>query len=254
MPRAFADHFSGHAARYAAARPTYPATLFHALAERAPARGLAWDVGTGNGQAALGLAAEFAEVRAIDASEAQLAAAEPHPRVRYALGREGMSGLGAGSVDLVAAAQAAHWFDHAAFHAEVRRVLRPGGVVACWCYTLPRVDPAVDAVVDWFYADVVGPWWPPERATIMRAYADLPFPFPEEPFPEVAMSLEWTRDALLEYIGTWSAVHRCRADGGEAPMRRLTPRLAAAWPEADASRVVRWPLHGRLGRLPRSDA
>ena len=42
--------------------------------------------------------------------------------------------------------------------------LVPGGVVAVWCYTLVRVTPAVDAVVDRFYHETVGPWWPSQRA------------------------------------------------------------------------------------------
>jgi ubiquinone/menaquinone biosynthesis C-methylase UbiE len=61
-----------------------------------------------------------------------------------------------GSVSLVAAAQAAHWFDFERFHAECRRVLVPGGVVAAWTYEKFRADDAVDAVIDDFYERVVG--------------------------------------------------------------------------------------------------
>jgi hypothetical protein len=49
------DHFSAHAARYGAYRPTYPDALFEYLASLVPAHDLAWDCATGNGQAALGL-------------------------------------------------------------------------------------------------------------------------------------------------------------------------------------------------------
>src|SRR6185436_11009622 len=47
---AFKDHFSGHATDYRAFRPAYPPELFTFLASAAPARHLAWDCGTGNGQ------------------------------------------------------------------------------------------------------------------------------------------------------------------------------------------------------------
>ena len=51
----FPDHFSDHADRYEAFRPTYPDALFAYLATLAPSHDLAWDCATGNGQAALGL-------------------------------------------------------------------------------------------------------------------------------------------------------------------------------------------------------
>src|SRR5690606_37365985 len=71
----FADHFSGHAALYAARRPRYPDTLFGWLAAQSPARERAWDAGCGSGQAALGLAAHFDQVIASDPSAEQIAEA-----------------------------------------------------------------------------------------------------------------------------------------------------------------------------------
>src|SRR5438132_213598 len=85
MTAPFKDHFSTHAADYRAFRPTYPPELFAFLAASAPARDLAWDCGTGNGQAALLLADHFARVFATDASAGQLTNAEPHPKVEYAV-------------------------------------------------------------------------------------------------------------------------------------------------------------------------
>ena len=139
----FQDHFSAVAAGYARFRPRYPTELCADLAAAAPAHGLAWDCATGNGQAAVALAAHFARVVATDASAAQLARATPHPRITYRLGPERESGLDDGSVDLVTVAQAFHWLDLDAFYAEVRRVLRPRGALAVWCYDLARVDAAV---------------------------------------------------------------------------------------------------------------
>lgn len=81
--RSFADHFSGHANRYAKYRPTYPPELFRALAVAASSPGLVWDVACGNGQASVGLASHFDRVVATDASSEQLARAAPHERVDY---------------------------------------------------------------------------------------------------------------------------------------------------------------------------
>ena len=120
-----ADHFSQHASSYAESRPSYPRELARYLASVAPGRQLAWDCGTGSGQAAILLADEFERVVATDPSAAQLEHAVPHPRVEYRVGREAESGLADACCDLVTAAQAAHWFDLPAFYVEVARVTRP---------------------------------------------------------------------------------------------------------------------------------
>ena len=80
---AFKDHFSGHAADYANFRPNYPPELFDYLASISPGRELAWDCATGNGQAAVGLAAHFDEIIATDASAQQIENARPHLRISY---------------------------------------------------------------------------------------------------------------------------------------------------------------------------
>jgi 2-polyprenyl-3-methyl-5-hydroxy-6-metoxy-1,4-benzoquinol methylase len=79
----FKDHFSGHAVEYAKYRPNYPEALFEYLARQARVRELAWDVATGSGQAALGLAKHFVKVHASDASKRQIENAEPHERIVY---------------------------------------------------------------------------------------------------------------------------------------------------------------------------
>ena len=65
-PPPFADHFSGVAADYARSRPRYNDDLFAWLATLPARRERAWDVGTGSGQAALGLARHFTAVVASD--------------------------------------------------------------------------------------------------------------------------------------------------------------------------------------------
>jgi len=75
----FRDHFSEQAQTYARHRPHYPDELFEYLASIAPGRDLAWDCGTGNGQAALGLARHFNRVVASDASSEQIKQATRHP-------------------------------------------------------------------------------------------------------------------------------------------------------------------------------
>jgi SAM-dependent methyltransferase len=242
----FKDHFSRQAAAYERFRPGYPPALFEWLAHAAPARGRALDVGTGNGQAALGLAAHFAEVIATEPSREQLAQARPHPRVSYRVERAEQMQLADASVDLVTAAQAAHWFDLARFAAELRRVLRPGGLVALWTYEKFRAGGAVDRLVDDFYRDVVGPYWPRERRHVEERYSTLALPFAEIAVPAFELALEWDAATALDYLGTWSAVQRYRRLRGGDPLALLEPRLRAAW--GAGLRPLRWPIHLRVGR------
>jgi len=245
----FKDHFSGHAAAYSAHRPHYPAALFAWLASLTAQRERAWDCATGGGQAALALTAHFERVLASDASEAQIANAAPHPRIDYRVARAEDSGLATASVQLVSVAQAYHWFDHAVFAAEVRRVLQPGGLLAVWGYAQQRVGNDVDPILLRYYGEVVGTYWPAERRHVETAYRDLPFPFAELPVSDFEMSAEWTREQLLAYLGTWSATQRYIAAGHADPLPALDAELAARWADATPRRVC-WPLFLRLGRKP----
>ena len=172
----FQDHFSAQAADYAKFRPGYPRELFDYLGSIAPSRQLAWDCGTGNGQAAGGLALVFDRVIATDASDKQIANAQSHERVDYGVAPAENSGIKSATVDLIMIAQALHWFDLNRFYAEARRVLKPNGVLAASAYNLLHVEPAIDEVVNRYYYEVVGPFWPPERK-LVEQFADLPFPF-----------------------------------------------------------------------------
>jgi SAM-dependent methyltransferase len=245
-PLTFKDHFSGQSQTYQKYRPNYPRELFAWFAAHTPARELAVDVGTGNGQAAVGLADFFGTVIATDASAAQLALAEPHPRVSYRREPAERISVPDRSADLVVAAQAAHWFGWPAFVAEVRRVLRPGGLLAIWSYGLFVADPAVDRLIAEFSRVVVGPFWPRERRHVEEAYRDLPLPFPECSVPPFEMRADWDCDAALGYLASWSAVRRCRELSGRDPLALFAPLLAKTW--GVNPRPVRWTLQLKCGR------
>jgi SAM-dependent methyltransferase len=247
--RAFADHFSGQAAGYAEFRPRYPDALFEAIAAACRFRDRAWDCATGTGQAAGPLAAHFDAVVATDASRGQIAEATPHDRVRYGVARGEAAPLRDGSAGLVTIAQALHWLDLPVFYAEVRRVLRPGGLLVAWTYGRQRVDDgAIDRAVGDFYECVIGPYWPPERRWVETGYRTLRFPFEEVPLDPPPMSADWTLPQLLGYIGTWSAVARYRTAAGRDPLAKLADRLLPLWGATDRIRRVEWPLSVRAGR------
>jgi SAM-dependent methyltransferase len=243
----FKDHFSQTAAAYAAQRPTYPPELAAYLAGLAPARQVAWDAGCGSGQMSGLLAAHFARVIGTDASAEQLAHAAPHARVTYVQARAEQSALATGSAELGVSAQAAHWFELPAYFAEVRRVVRPGGICAVTGYGNMQVEPAIDAVVSEFYHHALGPYWPPERQMVEDAYRSLDFPFREIQPPAFAMRARWTLDQVLGYIGTWSAVWRIGKERGPEPFAEFSRQLALAWGDAGRERTIVWPLALRVG-------
>lgn len=244
----FADHFSRISSGYAAFRPRYPEPLFGALAARAPARRLAWDCATGTGQAALGLARRFDRVIATDASPDQVRRGGRHAGLHYAAARAEAGVVRPGTADLVAVAQALHWLDLDRFYAEARRALAPGGLIAVWTYGRHGVDGGeIDRVLDHFYHEVAGPWWPPERRWVETGYRDLPFPFREETLTAPPMVEDWTLGQMLGYIATWSAVVRCRETTGHDPVAGLADRLAPLW-DGDRRRRIHWVLTIRAGR------
>ena len=244
----FADHFSRDSVAYARFRPRYPPELFAWLATLPAGRSIAWDCGTGTGQAAALLTPHFDLVVASDPSRAQLAAADRTSGVRYVAGSSEWSALGAHRVDLVTAAQALHWFDRDRFYAEVSRVLAPGGAFAAWSYGVLRSTPAVDRVIGRFYGETVGPWWPPERALVEGGYRDIAIPIAEVAAPPFAIEARLTLDELLGYIRTWSAVGRFIAARGHDPIPELGERLRPVWGEPSAARNITWPLTVRAGR------
>jgi len=242
----FKDHFSRQAAEYAKFRPRYPKELFRWLGSVAPSNQLAWDCATGSGQAAVELAEMFERVIATDASAKQIGNAELHPRVEYRVATAEESGLETQSVDLVTAAQALHWFDLEKFYSEARRVLKPDGIIAATAYKLATVSPSVDAVVNRYYSDVVGPYWPDERRLVEK-FEELPFGFTEMETPAFEMMAQWSVEQLLGYLRTWSATQRFTAAEKRDPLEQVERDLRAAW--GDEERRVIWPLTVRVGRM-----
>ncbi|HXU92356.1 MAG TPA: class I SAM-dependent methyltransferase [Gallionella sp.] len=248
---AFKDHFSALSADYAAYRPGYPAVLFEYLSGLVAADARVWDCACGSGQASVPLSERFGEVYATDASAEQIAVAIPHSNVHYSVASAENSGLPDRSVDLVTVAQALHWFDLSRFYAEVRRVLKPGGIVAVWSYGVHHVDDtAIDAHMQDFYRNTIGPYWPPERRLVEEGYRTLDFPFAELQVPPMAMEATWTLLQLLGYLRSWSAVGRYEREKGQDPVAAFAAfaaEIAPLW-HGETCRI-NWPLAVRVGRL-----
>lgn len=143
---------------YAAARPSYPPQLFEFLRSVVGVNQGARvaDVGAGTGLFTTGLLHLGYEVLAVEPSEGMRRAADARlggvPGYSSAHGCAEAMPLPDGSVDLVTAAQAFHWFDTERARAEFLRVLKPGGRVALVWNDRVLADPLHGALDEVFTA------------------------------------------------------------------------------------------------------
>lgn len=235
---------------YALFRPDYPPALAAYLASISPGRRRALDIGCGSGQLAVQLASHFDAVIGLDPSLEQLENAAGHARVTYLCAPAEDIPLNDGSADLIAAAQAAHWFDRPAFYAEARRLGASGAVIALVSYGVPRLDDAVlDERLARFYHDEIGPYWPKERRLVDSGYADIDFPFAELVPPTLAIGRDWKLDEFLGYISTWSALRRAAEAGRDEILAVFAADMSALRGGKRRPRRITWPISMRIGRI-----
>jgi SAM-dependent methyltransferase len=242
----FKDHFSDRAVLYSRFRPTYPLELFEWIRDISRRHESVWDCATGSGQAAQGLAEIFERVIATDASEKQIAMAEPHASIEYRVASAADSGLEDSSVDAVTVAQAIHWFDHDSFYREVRRVLKPEGLIVVWGYGDPSIDDSqLDKIVHDYNRGTIEQYWRPERDLILAGLRTIPFPFREIEPPVFTMQRSWTLSELAGYMRTWSATAAYAEKHGGDPVAAVEKELSGYW--GSGAHRVRWPLYVRAG-------
>ncbi len=241
------DRFSGHADLYAQYRIDYPADLYDFILSYNPDRHLAWDCATGNGQVAGALAGLFEQVEATDISETQLILAVKKPNINYQISPAEQTPFSDKTFDLITVAQALHWFNVDLFHQEVRRVAKPGAVIAEWGYGLVDISPDLDPVMLDFYRNRVGPYWDPQRTHIDHAYATLPFPFADAQQATFTARRTWPLERFLNYLRTWSAVRQYVHENEEDPVLGLRDELAPHW--GNGEREVTFPVFLRVGRV-----
>ncbi|KAK8596012.1 hypothetical protein V6N13_000676 [Hibiscus sabdariffa] len=253
---------SYQAKQYSEGRPSYPPELFQFIASKTPQHDLAWDAGTGTGQAARSLAQMYKNVVATDMSPKQLEFAPKLPNIRYQETSPTMScseveqKVGAeSSVDLVTVAQAMHWFDLPAFYQQVKWVLKkPHGVIAAWCYTTPQVNDSMDKLLEAFYDN---PYWYSPRQMVDDKYRSIDFPFeavdgadntgPFEFKNERTMSLE----EYFTYLRSWSAYQKAKEKGVELLTEDVVDNFKRAWGEDGnhGPKLVNFPIYLRIGKV-----
>ena len=197
MDSARARSFGSVAQAYDRARASYPREAVGWVLEHC---------GTGAGTRVLDLGAGTGRLSAVLLEMSmEVVAVEPDDAMRALIpvGAQALSGtaeqvpLPNGSVDAVMVGQAWHWFDHEQALAQVRRVLRPGGV-------LGLLWNVFDDRVPWV-AQLAAAASAEDRLAAM----DDELPYDGEPVPErreFAHSQAMTRDLLVDNLASRSAI------------------------------------------------
>ena len=241
------DRFSDQAKLYSDFRPEYPEALYKFIYAHVNEFGCALDCGTGNGQMAAALANRFREVIATDISEKQLDIAVKKSNISYFKSPAENAPCEPASIDLVTAAQAAHWFDEEAFYKEVNRILKPKGLLVLCGYQLPSVSAEIDQLLIQFYSVVLGPYWDPERKHVDNAYQNLRFPFAKISCPDIFITTQWNAGHFLGYVSTWSALRQYRIQNNDNPLTEFAANLTRHWKE-DEMKEVKFPVFVIAGK------
>lgn len=248
--KTFSAYNKSQGQAYAAARPDYHPHLYEVLLDHHVSSGgqldTAIDLGCGPGQASRGLAPHFNHVLGLDPSQGMIETArslggststsEP---IRFEvgtatdLGRSLSPPVQDGSVDLITAANAAHWFDMSRFWPAAARVLKPGGSVAVWTSGKIRIHPAtanaaaIQEVLEEFRDTHLKMHRTEGNVLTFNRYRDLPLPWQlEEPLSAFDKDSFWRRE--------WESGEPFHASLLEGDMDRLEMTLSSGSP------VTRW--------------
>ncbi|WP_043972423.1 MULTISPECIES: class I SAM-dependent methyltransferase [Acinetobacter] len=242
------DLFSAQSELYQQARPTYPQSLIDSLIKQLKGFDCTWDCGAGSGQLTRLIAPYFQQVIATDLSQNQLDQAPALSNVSYLQQAAEQCTFPDHYFDLITVAQAIHWFDFEKFYAQVKRTLKPEGVIAVIGYGLLALDDALlnDRIRQLYYQTLNG-FWDTERRYIDEHYQSIPFPFEEVSMPAFQIELRWTGQQLWDYLNTWSAVKHYQDQQHESPLLSLQGLLQQQQPIG-----VTFPILLRVGRLTTS--
>ncbi|WP_058462576.1 class I SAM-dependent methyltransferase [Legionella adelaidensis] len=224
--------------------------MFQFFKELVPPKCTVWDCGTGNGQAAYGLAKCFQHVIGTDRSLEQLKLAKRRENILYVCSPAEKTPIPSNTIDFITIAQALHWFDLPLFYEEVIRVAREEAYLAAWCYSLCQITPQIDRIVAHLYEQILGEqYWPKERIYIEEEYKTIPFPFKRIESPAFVIRKKMNLYDFLGYLNTWSAVKEYERREGKNPLGIILNDLQSAWDRIDKKLDTLWPIHMLVGKV-----
>jgi ubiquinone/menaquinone biosynthesis C-methylase UbiE len=242
------DIFSTQAATYAGFRPVYPKELYDFIFQHVSNFDAAWDCGTGNGQVANVLSEKFIKVYATDISAKQIEHAVRKNNIVYEVQRAEHTNFADNNFDLITIGTALHWFDFDAFYKEVKRVAKNSAIIVAWAYAPFRSTPAIDAILDNFYFNIIHDYWDAERRYVDDKYLAIPFPFEEIKAPELFINAEWTNEQFIGFLNSWSSVQHYIRKNGTNPVSLIEADIREAWKDGEVI-TVRFPLFIKAGKI-----
>jgi SAM-dependent methyltransferase len=254
-PPSRSTSFGTRAVAYAQHRPGYPVDAVRwALAPvtdsgAANLRGVAvLDLAAGTGKLTEVLAAQGAEVVAVDPDPAMLAELSRRlPSVQTLSGRAELIPVPDSTFDAVVAGQAFHWFDMDKAMGEIARVLRPGGVVAAlWNLEDVRVSWVAGLAEVSVLPRDLSTWQ--ENETVFAEHEG--FGAPER--SEFAHPQELTTDAFVARMATRSSLIVMAEDERAQVLARVRGYLRARPETASGSFVL--PTVTGVDRATRAEA
>jgi len=221
-----------HAALYAKYRPVPPPALIQRIVSFLKERydgplDMAYDVGCGSGQSTQFLAPYFKNLVGTDISPEMITQAQgkaSHDNITYKVCPAETIPEPDGTVQLISASQAAHWFDLPKFYDEGKRTLCKNGVMCLYGYEFPRfrwasdpsVNSALDQALDKFYKVDLAGHWAAERKIVDNRYKEFIIPYPDfirddSFFHEMDTSVS----DIMNYCYTWSGYQNYVKKHGE---------------------------------------
>lgn len=240
--------FDFQSENYAKSRPHYPKEIYAYVASVCNENSIAWDGACGNGQAAEGLVQYFERVEATDISEQQIAKAIQIPRVTYSVQASENTNFSDNYFDVMCIAQALHWFDYKLFWPEVKRVLKPAGIIAAWGYSWFSIENAIDEIIAEKILKFIKPYWAPQNKLLWNNYREVPFPFERLDAPQIEMKMNWSINELFAYLQSWSAVRLCIEKNGSAFIDDAFDAIKIEWVEESQNKTVKMDFCLLVGR------
>jgi hypothetical protein len=243
------DLFSVQSKAYAQFRPGYPQELFDYILQFVGERKCAWDCATGNGQAAKVLADYFEKVEASDISEAQINNAVQKENIHYRICPAEQTPFANNSFDLITVAQAYHWISWKKFHEEATRVGKNNSVVAVWGYgNFSTDDENLNQLLHHFYYNIIFSNWDAERRHVENNYNSVEFNFDPLPSKNFGTDLIYTKEHLIAYLQSWSAVQNYIKTNQSSPIELILNDLDSPWKKGETKRV-HFPIFLKIGRI-----
>lgn len=244
------NKFSYDSSHYTNFRPQYPNALFEYLKTLINDNDLVLECGAGSGQGTIGLSSYFKSIIATDLSFELLLQAPNLPNVQYIQSSAEHLPICSNSMSLVCVAQAMHWFSLDHFYAEIKRILKPNGIIAAWCYNQAVIEPAVDCVISEVYLKITNSKnLSPERQYVYDHYQTIPFPFKRILTPTFNIKMDWNLMHLLGYMNTWPGILEYQKKFNVNVLSQAEEKLISAWGNPLSSKLVNWPIHLLLGQL-----